>query len=466
MNHPSEAFEPNALTWEPMCGGPSCVPSAERVPSWGGPELSFGADTLLPPEHVGEVLIHAIHDGTAAPVELRSALQELAPARYAVEKDWGARRVAASLCRYLGLQDFVLVRLARFLLDFGRFPGVSPRGAEHLHRLAIPPEVAEVLTWEARELLLRRYDEISRVYESAILHPVQNRPRRLIIGIHTYDPFNAEGTLRPPLSLLSRSLTFHDQHTMHPGEFDPLYPDAIAELTADRCLTAGMARLLERDNVGVSDNHPYLLPDGGLEVRSQVWFFFRWLYKVFCEARFPGVASLDPDELPAGPEKRVWRMLLDTNLRNTDSAELRSHLHRYRRPWHPGGEVGPDPFAHERAFYFQLRRFVDEHQVDLAGRPVSVVDAWRLSPVRPSSMVIEIRKDLIWRFECLPPHGKADLAAWQRARPRTDEGAGRTEEITTLTRLIARAIRAYLTEDAPEKARNVGRDWDRCCQVE
>jgi hypothetical protein len=125
-------------------------------------------------------------------------------------------------------------------------------------------------------------------------------------------------------------------------------------------------------------NHPYPLPDGSVELRAQVWFFFRFVRSRF-EAEFP-----DSVDNPA--YVRVWTMLLDTNLRLAEAEDLRSLLHRFRKV--PDGRRTTLKAALEA--YRHVSRFVNES---------GVVTEYRRSPTRPSSIGVEVRKDLVCTFD-------------------------------------------------------------------
>ena len=94
--------------------------------------------------------------------------------------------------------------------------------------------------------------------------------------------------------------------------FDPIYPDVLADYTVDRVLVSRLSLNLEKEHIAVGNNYPYLLPEGAMEVRHQVWRFFDWLHKVHFD--FP-----DTRQDPA--YTAVWRMLQDTNFPfNAESA--------------------------------------------------------------------------------------------------------------------------------------------------
>lgn len=366
----------------------------------------------FPSEFRDRILIDTIHDGCIIPPEFlvdgrgepiddASFMRE-----YISERDWGANLVAEHIAQYLGLPGYHRVNVARVLMDFGRFPGITHHNAEHLHRYAINYPFSELLSFQKKRLLLQDYyDQISKAFERQV------RDKNIKIAIHTYDTHNASGTVRPPTSLVTRSVTYQARSEMPIGLFDPLYPDILAEFTADRLLRDRISLTLERANIPVAHNYPYCLPEGSIEVRSQVWFFFRYVRRRFEEA-FP-----DSHKDPAF--KRVWHMLTDTNLRDSESEALRSFLHMFRRP-----PIGFEKaYADARHAYEEVRRFMADG---------TIVRDYRFSRARPSSFGIEIRKDLLWEFDT---DGKP-------VRPRIDQAR-------RIARVIAEAISIYLNEDKP-----------------
>ena len=199
--------------------------------------------------------------------------------------------------------------------------------------------------------------------------------------------------------------------------FDPACPHEIAEVTADRILRSRIALTLEEKAISTADNYPYSLPEGSVEVRSQVWHFFRHVQQRFH-------ASSKPSEpLEAEAPQRVWRMLLDTNLRSAESDALRSYLHMFRRA--PEGQRSL--FENARTYYEQIVQYIETNRAEL-------VASYRTSIDRPSSLLIEVRKDLIWTYDKGQPVG-----------PRPDNAQ-------LIARSIAQAVTQYLTQDRDARA--------------
>ncbi len=410
------------------------VEAFETVPSGSFPDDGRSEEIIA--LHEGRIVVDAIHSGDVIPREFRDSIRraghdDVVTERYVVEKDWGADHLAHEVARQLRLPASYRVSVARAILDFGRFPGTSRRGLTHMHRFAINSPFAECLSHaEKRHLLERYYDSISERIDDAV------RDKHIKLSIHSYDRFNPlprsdrwtlpaadgerVGTERPLVSLVSGSHGYHNETEMPYGVFDELFPDELGELTADRKLTARI--LLEVANAGLSvtHNHPYLLPEGSVEVRSQVWFFFDYLRKRF-EAAHPEMTG------DAG-YRRVWAMLLDTNLRRSDSEVLRSYLHGFRKA--PRGMDAE--CEHAGVAYGAIRDFTESN-----GDSILREYRHRARTGRPSSLVIEVRKDFLWRFEDErkifdPTRGAAGLIR---------------ENVDRAARLLADAVLTYLRDD-------------------
>lgn len=368
--------------------------------------------TILPAQFRDTILLDVIHDGDWIPEEFtRNEEGELIPEEsfldaYYYERDWGASLVAGEIASFLGLPGHYSVNVARVLMDFGRFPGPTPKDADHLHRFALNYPFSKLLSYKQKKRVLEvYYDEISQIMENAI------SGKDIKIAIHTYDTYNKSGTIRPHLSLLTRSFGYQNENEMPYGVFDPLYPDVLAEFTCDRVLRDRISLTLEKIGVPVAHNYPYLLPDGSVEMRSQVWLFFLKLREEF-EARYP-------ETKVSYPYQMVWDMLLDTNLRSAKSEKLRSFFHYYRRI----DEEFETHFNDAASAYIKIRKFL-EHEIP------HFVDRFRFSQTRTSALGIEIRKDLVWHFDEMgTPVG-----------PRLDN-------IRIIGKHVAQAIYVYLTED-------------------
>jgi hypothetical protein len=322
------------------------------------------------------VFIDVIHDGNWLPQEFLTdadgqpiTLEQIQP-DYARERDWGACFVARRLAQSLGLPDYSRVNVARVLMDFARFPGSTPRKAEHLHRFAINYPFSELLSYRQKKRVLESYyDQVSIGLESRLAG------RLVKIAIHTYDQYNESGTERPATSLMTRTIGYQTESEMPAGLFDPMYPDVLAEFTSDRVLRDRISLTLEKRQIPVAHNYPYCLPEGSLEVRYQVWAFFRALRDAF--------ESEHPESRSNPSFAMVWEMLLDTNLRSSESEMLRSYMHMYRRA--PVGRETEFDAAAEA--YERVRRFCHRRE--------DVVERYRFSPLRTSSIAIEVRKDIV-----------------------------------------------------------------------
>lgn len=385
----------------------------ERVPVTRDPNLA--ADP-------GGVLVFTIHDGDAFPRHLFGQRSdevlddpEVREA-YVLERDWGANLVARHLARELGQESFLKVPLARLVLDFGRFPGISSIGERYLLRHSIFPPLQNLLSEKARHDLLSRY------YDTMSQNLVQHfADRRLTLAVHTYDHRNRTGTPRPEVSLVTRSLSYQEMSEMPPFIFDPLFPHILGEQTTHRKLSYQIALDLENLGWPAALDYPYLMPEGSVEIRAQVWFYFRFLRRRFAEKY--------PETQDQQAYQRVWQLLLDVVRRSAPCERLRAYLHRYREA-PPGSE---ELFAEARAAYGEIARFQSEHREEL-------VNGYRLDPrQRPNCLGLEVRKDLLCEMD--------DQGLPLRLRPDADRVAAE------IAGSIAGSVRSYLAElDAEDAA--------------
>ncbi len=397
-----------------------------------------GGPYTCPEEYRARVMINVIHDGAVIPPEFLVDTQGVPIPGSAIydayvrERDWGASDVAEQLAIALGIDGYYKVNTARVLMDFGRFPGMSRQQPEHLQRFAINYPFSTLLSYDQkRRLLERHYDCIAEGMDQAVQGKLIN------LALHSYDRLNESGTERPQISLVTRTVGYQLDSRMPVGVFDYLYPDVLGEFTCNRVLRDRISLTMEKAGLPVAHNYPYLLPEGSLEVRAQVWFFFSFLRGRF-EIRFPGTRK-DP------AFQKVWTMLLDTNLRSSESEILRSYLHMFRRA--PQGREAE--FRQAQLAYERVADYLQSIGKD-------VVDEYRHAQSRPSSLGLEVRKDLLWELD-------------EREQPvrRRSEMAGH------IARVIARAICVFLTEDREAKPafeegigkrdswyyRGVPRDW-------
>ncbi len=359
-----------------------------------------------------QALVFTIHDGNQLPCHLFGertvevlARPEVRAAHFR-ERDWGANLVARHLAREVGSSGFSRINLARVVMDFGRFPGTSSVGEEYLRRLSLFPPLEHLFSEETRHEILRRY------YDGAAEAFVQHfAGPRVTLAVHTYDPLNHTGTQRPQVGLVARSLEYQQNSTMPPYIFDPLFPPELCEATCERLLTYQALADLERDGWHTALNYPYIMPEGSVEIRAQVWLFFRYLRRQFTSA-FP-----ETREQPGF--QRVWQLLLDVIRRSTDAERLRGYLHRYREA--PRG--AEKLFGEARQAYGEVERFL------AVGRK-PLLDGYSFSGDRMSCLGIEVRKDLL----CEIDHKKR----WIRPSADADRNARR------IAACIAPAVRSYL----------------------
>ena len=381
----------------------------EFIPNLERPDQTHSSD---------EALVLTIHDGAQIPrhpfgprAEAVLKSQEVVEA-FVRERDWGANLVARHLAREIGLGGYLRMNLARAAMDFGRFPGTSSTEESYLRRHAIFPPLQNHMTEEAcHQLLQRYYDPVSQLLVSFL------DGKRVSIAVHTYDRHNKTGTERPEVSLVSRSLSYQHTSTIPPYIFDPLFPPILGEATCHRILTYQALVNLERGGWRTALNYPYVMPEGALEIRAQVWYFFRHLRQRFTAAH-PGTAQ-DSAYL------RVWQMLNDVVRRTWEGERLRAFLHRYRPA--PAGEEAL--YRRAREAYGEIAAFLERHRDEL-------VEGFRFAHERLSCLGIEVRKDLLCELD---PRGLP-----LRLRPDADERA------RSIAGLISSAVRGYLEEAAAE----------------
>ena len=359
-----------------------------------------------------QALVFTIHDGDQLPRHLFGerteevlALPEI-QAAYLHERDWGANLVARHLAREIGSSGYTRINLARVAMDFGRFPGTSSVGEEYLRRHALFPPLEHHFSEETRYQILRRYyDGAAQAFTQLLAGPC------VTVSVHTYDPLNSTGTRRPQVSLVTRSLEYQQTSTMPPYIFDPLFPPELCEATCERLMTYQALADLEHGGWYTALNYPYIMPEGSVEIRAQVWLFFRYLRREFTGA-FP-----ETREQPGF--QRVWQLLFDVIRRSTDAERLRGYLHRYREA--PRG--AEKLFAEARHAYGEVKRFLDSHR-DL------LLDGYQFSSDRLSCLGIEVRKDVLCDID----------RPGNQIRPRADA----EDNARRIAACIAPAVRYYL----------------------
>jgi predicted N-formylglutamate amidohydrolase len=224
------------------------IPSPEPLALDGVIEPVATGDSLVATK--SPFVLYSIHDGDLVPpVFAADATGEV----FARERDFGADAVAESVARALGVGSRLRVRLARSVLDAGRSFGCDDGRAGHTSRLAVPAAIASHADRESLSWLERAH---ARIEETIAGHVATAGPSPIAIGIHTYDPVNADGTARPELSLLDLP------ESVARGALDFLPRATAVAANLDRLMDA-----LARHGFTVRRNDPYLLPDGSLEVR-------------------------------------------------------------------------------------------------------------------------------------------------------------------------------------------------------
>lgn len=372
--------------------------------------------TPCPAELRERILIDTVHDGPVLPEQfLRRQDGSRVPdeaflGAYLSERDWGANMVAENLAMALGIEGYHRVNLARVLMDYGRFPGLTRQTGDHLGRFALNYPFSELLSWEQKRVVLEDYyDRISAGYDHAV------RGKLIKIAVHTYDRCNASGTVRPHISLVTLSNAYSANSRLPFGVFDALFPDILGEFTCNRMLRDRLSLTMEKAGFPVAHNYPYLLPEGSIEVRAQVWYFFDYLRRRF--------EAINPASSYSPAFCMVWDMLMDTNLRNSESEMLRSYIHMFRRA--PKGQE--ETFREARDAYQAIADFTAHSHI---------VEEYRHSDERPSCVGIEVRKDLVWDFD-------------KDGRP----VAPKPEVAARVGQALARAVYTHLTEDRDDEVK-------------
>lgn len=368
----------------------------------------------MPDFFTDKISVDVIHDGAYIPPKflVDEHGEPLDPdtiqRHYVTERDWGANFVAEKVASNLGVNGYLTVNTARCLMDFGRFPGSSKDDATHLGRHAINYPFTDWLSLsQKRGVLEEHYDSISDSFDEYL------QGRVLKVAIHTYDQYNESGTERPMVQLVTRMLSYQMEGRMPVDIFDPMYPDVLADFTVDRVLMSRLSLNLEKQHITVGNNYPYLLPEGAMEVRHQVWLFFDWYHKRFAN-EFPETAT-------DNAYTAVWRMLQDTNFRSAESAALRSVIHLYRRGFGRRGD-----------FYERAVHAYNHIQGHLISKP-ELIKEYRFNPMRCMSLGIEVRKDTLWDLD----------AQGNPIEPKF-------EQIDHIGKLISTAVIQYFTQDRTE----------------
>ena len=145
----------------------------------------------VPDRFRNSLLVDVIHDGSVLPDAFRRNQygehilpSGRLPADFVNERDWGAELVAHHLSSALGIGHYYRVTTARSLMDFGRFPGITPPGADHLHRYAINYPFSEQLSHQQKQqVLLALRPNLSRFR-------TRSKGKTVKIAVHTYDKRN------------------------------------------------------------------------------------------------------------------------------------------------------------------------------------------------------------------------------------------------------------------------------------
>ena len=363
------------------------------------------------------VVVDVVHDGTRVPTTLAPFFEEDGTFRASVkdafvrERDWGASALAERLAFHLGLRGYQNVQAARVVCDYNRFRGWSVPEAGHLGRRALFPPGSELLSAQMGEDALKTcFDPVSQALyarcEEAFVDKEVKDSRLTRVTVHTYDERAGEGHRRPKTSLIFTPFEYHEYARLPASVYPPVFPDRLAEFTADRALAYRMALMLEKNYLPVAVNSPYFLPLGGAEMRLQVYCYIRHLQQL------------------------VERIASDAEVERF--APLWVNLLEIDHPW-IGRDIGDEQHEALRA----LCTWVE-------GNHFEAVERYRYSAYRPNAIEVELRKDLAYDGEW------KTLSDGREAFVPQEDGL-RLDEIDRIAAVMATGIREYLKTDQPEK---------------
>ncbi len=363
------------------------------------------------------VIVDVIHDGVRIPpsidafIDENGELREEVHAAFLRERDWGAAALAERLAYHLGCRGYYRNEAARVVCDYNRFRGRSVPEAGHIGRKALFPPASEMLSEaEGEQALATCYDPVTKALFERATEAFDGESvaesRLLRVTAHTYDDRVGEGYRRPKASLIFTPFEYHEASRLPAGVYAPLFPERLAEFTADRALAYRIALNLEKNYLPVAVNSPYFLPLGGAEMRLQVWCYMQHLQHL------------------------VERIGSDTEVERL--APLWPVLMAVDEPW-GARELDADM----QALFDELTAFVERHRYE-------AVERYRYSAYRPNAIEVELRKDRIWE-------GSWQTLADGREAYVPEPGGLNEDEIDRVASIIAHGIRKYLTEDQPQK---------------
>lgn len=207
-------------------------------------------------------VLYSVHDGDRVPALLRRHFDAI---EFVRERDFGADALAATMQSTLSLRNRMRFRLARCLLDVGRFHGLDIPGAAHTSRASIPARFGSALTPEERLWLDRAHANVDAAITSL---RAEAAPDALSIGVHTFDPIGADGSPRPELSLLDLPESVARGRERISGYVTPELRCADFTSTADETRMDQLRDRLIAAGFQVTRNDPYRLPDGAVELRT------------------------------------------------------------------------------------------------------------------------------------------------------------------------------------------------------
>lgn len=356
------------------------------------------------------LLIDTIHDGYIIPEELENGyktdqnLQDEITASIIPERDWGASLVAQAVAETLGISGFHEVLLARNVLDFGRFPGISRPRSQHLDRLSVSGPLSAYIRDHCPDEILSYFEKISDQMEKQVNKRLDatgqvgerriRNSRFIRLAIHTFDPYGGDGVRRPMVGIIHRSRSIAKHDALPDGVFSRLYPDELAAFSADRLLKSSLSCCFEKYYIPEVSDKPYMLPEGSVEMRIQVWLWFQYLRACFEEQARDDYENLlgDTDVIKGDYDgyKKYWTTVMNpTAIRPTTrviAAFLEGKLNE-------SGNLGVD-LQSARKIHRAVSDFFKRSKKHKSGLP-TILGKYQYDAYRPSCIAIEIRKDAI-----------------------------------------------------------------------
>lgn len=409
---------------------------------------SFREISDRPGQYDSNVVLDVIHGGNVIPPELVGAYEdtttvpdpnkpgtmsfkELFHQGYDIERDWGAHEVAKAIARSLELQGYYYVPLARNILDFNRFPGISRQWSPHLDRLAVSGGLTDFIRQNCRKELLGYYQTIARQMEDVLHRKLQTgleanevrmraagismpdsglqpvRESGLIkIAVHTFDKYGDGGVERPVVGIIHRSKSIFESGHLPAGVYSRLFPHQLAAFTADRLLKASITAALEKNYIPEISDYPYMVSEGSVEMRGQALLWFEYLRDCFQRAgnmQGAELSELLEKDVGKNAYRKFWEAVLNPNQYHPDTALISRFV---------DGRIGAED---ERGIDFdsiatieaEVARFLAENAPNplaATDKKRGIISQYQYDALRPSFLAIEVRKDVLraGRWESTP----------------------------------------------------------------